>query len=102
MIRRLYDWVIRLAGHPRAIPALGVVSFLESSLFPIPPDVMLIPMVLANRAKAFTIAAVCTVTSVLGGLLGYAIGYYAFGTIGEWVVRTYHLEAGLEAFRAGF
>lgn len=102
MIRSLYDWVIRLAGHPRAVPALGVVSFLESSVFPIPPDVMLIPMVLANRAKAFTIAAVCTVTSVLGGLLGYAIGYYAFETIGEWVVRTYHLETGLEAFRAGF
>jgi membrane protein YqaA with SNARE-associated domain len=102
MIRSLYDWVIRLAGHPRAVPALGVISFLESSVFPIPPDVMLIPMVLANRAKAFTIAAVCTVTSVLGGMLGYAIGYYAFETIGEWVVRTYHLQAGLDAFRAGF
>ena len=102
MIRSLYDWVIRLAGHPKALPALGVISFLESSVFPIPPHVMLIPMVLATRAKAFTIAAVCTVTSVLGGLLGYAIGYYAFETIGEWVVRTYHLEAGLDAFRAGF
>ena len=102
MIRSLYDWVIRLAQHRRAIPALGVISFLESSIFPIPPDVMLIPMVLANRAKAFTIAAVCTVTSVLGGLLGYAIGFYFFETIGEWVVRTYHMEAGLEAFRAGF
>jgi membrane protein YqaA with SNARE-associated domain len=102
MIRRLYDWVIRLAAHRRALPALGVISFLESSVFPIPPDVMLIPMVLANRARAFTIAAVCTVTSVLGGLLGYAIGYYAFETIGEWVVRTYHMETGLEAFRAGF
>jgi membrane protein YqaA with SNARE-associated domain len=102
MIRRLYDWVIRLAAHRLALPALGVISFLESSVFPIPPDVMLIPMVLANRARAFTIAAVCTVTSVLGGLLGYAIGYYAFETIGEWVVRTYHMETGLEAFRAGF
>jgi membrane protein YqaA with SNARE-associated domain len=102
MIRSLYDWVIRLAVHPKAVPALGVVSFLESSVFPIPPDVMLIPMVLANRAKAFTIAAVCTVTSVLGGLLGYAIGYYFFETIGEWVVRTYGLQAGLAAFRAGF
>src|SRR4029077_3978366 len=85
-----------------AIPALGVVSFLESSFFPIPPDVMLIPMVLANRAKAFRIALVCTVCSVLGGLLGYAIGYYFFETIGEWVVRTYGLQAGLEKFRAGF
>jgi membrane protein YqaA with SNARE-associated domain len=102
MIRSLYDWVIRLAAHPRAIPALGVISFLESSVFPIPPDVMLIPMVLANRAKAFTIAAVCTVCSVLGGLLGYAIGYYFFETLGEWVVRTYGLQQGLEAFRQGF
>ena len=102
MLRSLYDWVIRLAGHPRAIPALGVISFLESSVFPIPPDVMLVPMVLANRAKAFTIAAVCTVCSVLGGLLGYAIGYYFFETLGEWVVRTYHMENGLAAFRAGF
>ena len=102
MIRSLYDWVIRLAAHPRAIPALGVVSFLESSFFPIPPDVMLIPMVLANRAKAFTIAVVCTVCSVLGGMLGYAIGYYFFETLGEWVVRTYHMENGLAAFRAGF
>ena len=102
MLRRLYDWVIRLAGHPRAIPILGVVSFLESSFFPIPPDVMLIPMVLANRDKAFRIALVCTVCSVLGGLLGYAIGYYFFETIGEWVVRTYGLQSGLATFRAGF
>ena len=102
MIRSLYDWVIRLAAHPRAIPALGVVSFLESSVFPIPPDVMLIPMVLANRKKAFTIALVCTVCSVLGGMLGYAIGYYFFDTLGEWVVRTYHMENGLAAFRAVF
>ena len=102
MIRSLYDWVIRLAGHPRAIPALGVVSFLESSFFPIPPDVMLVPMVLANRAKAFRIALVCTVCSVFGGLLGYAIGFYFFETIGEWVVRTYGMQAALDKFRAGF
>jgi membrane protein YqaA with SNARE-associated domain len=102
MLRRLYDSVIRLAGHPRAIPILGVISFLESSVFPIPPDVMLIPMVLANRDKAFRIALVCTVCSVLGGLLGYAIGYYFFETIGEWVVRTYGLQSGLATFRAGF
>ena len=102
MLRSLYDWVIRLAGHRRAIPILGVISFLESSVFPIPPDVMLIPMVLANRDKAFRVALVCTVCSVLGGLLGYAIGYYFFETIGEWVVKTYGLQSGLAAFRAGF
>jgi membrane protein YqaA with SNARE-associated domain len=102
MLRSLYDWVIRLAGHPRAIPILGVISFLESSVFPIPPDVMLVPMVLANRDKAFRIALVCTVCSVLGGLLGYTIGYYFFETIGEWVVKTYGLQSGLATFRAGF
>jgi membrane protein YqaA with SNARE-associated domain len=101
-MRRLYDWVIRLAGHPRAIPAMGVVSFAESSFFPIPPDVMLVPMILANRRKAFTIALVCTICSVLGGLLGYAIGFYFFETIGAWVVRTYGLQAGLEKFRDEF
>jgi membrane protein YqaA with SNARE-associated domain len=101
-MRRLYDWVMRLARHRHAIPAMGVVSFAESSFFPIPPDVMLIPMVLANRQKAFTIAAVCTVTSVLGGLLGYAIGYYFFETIGDWVVKTYGLQAGLERYREEF
>jgi membrane protein YqaA with SNARE-associated domain len=101
-MRRLYDWVIRLAGHPRAIPAMGVVSFAESSFFPIPPDVMLVPMILANRQKAFTIALVCTICSVLGGLLGYAIGFYFFETIGAWVVKTYGLQAGLEKFRDEF
>jgi membrane protein YqaA with SNARE-associated domain len=101
-MRRLYDWVIRLAGHPRAILAMGVVSFAESSFFPIPPDVMLVPMILANRRKAFTIALVCTVCSVLGGLLGYAIGFYFFETIGAWVVKTYGLQAGLEKFRDEF
>src|SRR6266481_4385965 len=102
MLRSLYDWVIRLAGHPRAIPILGVISFLESSIFPIPLDVMLVPMVLANRTKAFKIAVVCTVCSVLGGLLGYAIGFYSFETIGDWLVKTYGLQAGLETFRQGF
>ncbi len=102
MLRRLYDWVIRLAAHPNAIAAMGVVAFAESSFFPIPPDVMLVPMVLANRTKAFRIALVCTVCSVVGGLLGYAIGYYFFETIGAWLVTTYGLQEGLERFRAGF
>ena len=89
MIRSLYDWVIRLAGHPRAIPALGVVSFLESSFFPIPPDVMLIPMVLANRSKAWVYATICTIGSVLGGMAGYAIGYYVFEYAGQPILAFY-------------
>jgi membrane protein YqaA with SNARE-associated domain len=102
MIRRLYDWVIGLAGHRHAVPAMGAVSFLESSFFPIPPDVMLVPMVLARRDKAWTIATVCTVASVLGGLMGYAIGYYLFETIGAWVVKLYSLQGALDNFRQGF
>jgi membrane protein YqaA with SNARE-associated domain len=102
MLRRLYDWVIRLAGSPQAIPAMGVVAFVESSFFPIPPDVMLIPMVLANRTKAFRIALVCTVCSVLGGLVGYAIGYWLFETVGDWLIKAYGMQAGLDKFRAGF
>ena len=102
MLRKLYDWVINLAGSRHAPTALAVVSFAESSFFPIPPDVMLVPMILANRQKAFTIALVCTVCSVLGGLLGYAIGFYFFETIGAWVVKTYGLQAGLEKFRDEF
>jgi len=75
LLRRLYDWIMRLAESPKALWALAAVSFVESSFFPIPPDPMLIPMVLANRRRAFTFAAVCTVASVLGGILGYYIGY---------------------------
>jgi membrane protein YqaA with SNARE-associated domain len=103
MLRRLYDWTMTLAGRPNALPVLGVVSFLESSFFPIPPDAMLIPMVLARPERAWTIALVCTVASVLGGMLGYAIGYYAYETLGSLIVsaqdyekyRAWYAEYGL-------
>tara|TARA_B100000686_G_C16612517_1_gene874589 strand:+ start:398 stop:952 length:555 start_codon:yes stop_codon:yes gene_type:complete len=78
-----------LAGHRNAVPALATVSFIESSIFPIPPDVMLIPMVLANRAKAFYFAFICTVASVLGGLLGYAIGVFLFEELGRPLLEFY-------------
>lgn len=83
MIRGLYDWTLALASHPRALWALAFVSFIESSVFPIPPDIMLIPMILAAPSRAWLIAAVCTVASVLGGIAGYAIGALAFDTLGE-------------------
>ena len=73
MLRALYDWVMRLAAHRHAMPALGLIAFIESAFFPIPPDVMLVPMILANRARAWLIATVCTVSSVGGGVLGYVI-----------------------------
>ena len=74
MLRRLYDWIMRLAESPRALWALALVSFAESSFFPIPPDPMLIPMVLANRQRAWAFAGVATLASVLGGIAGYFIG----------------------------
>lgn len=82
-----------MAGHDRAPHALAFISFLESSIFPIPPDVMLVPMALRNRAKAFHFAALCTVASVIGGIAGYAIGYFLLEYIGMPVLRFYGAEA---------
>ena len=82
MLRKLYDWTLSLAAHPRALWALAFVAFLESSVFPIPPDVLMIPMIIAAPRKAFLIAAIATVSSVLGGLAGYAIGALAFDQLG--------------------
>ncbi|MDX2155278.1 MAG: YqaA family protein [Hyphomicrobiaceae bacterium] len=89
MIKPAYDWMMRMAGHGNAGHALFWVAFIESSVFPIPPDVMLIPMVMANRLKAWTYATICTVGSVLGGILGYAIGYLLLEYIGEPILAFY-------------
>ena len=102
MFRPLYDWVIRVSQHPRALWVLAGVSFAESSFFPIPPDAMVVPMALANRLRAYTIAAVCTVSSVLGGLAGYAIGFYLFETLGQWLIGLYGMERGAEEFQAWY
>jgi membrane protein YqaA with SNARE-associated domain len=102
MFRALYDWTLRMAGHRHAIPAMGAVSFAESSFFPIPPDVMLVPMVLARRDQAYFIALVCTVTSVLGGMLGYAIGYYLWESVGEALAQFYGMTEGIDDFRRKF
>jgi membrane protein YqaA with SNARE-associated domain len=91
MMRRLYDWMMRMAVHPNAPHALFGVAFVESSIFPIPPDVMLVPMILAARNKAWTYANICLIASVLGGLVGYAIGYYLFAYVGEPVLNLYGL-----------
>ena len=102
MLRRIYDWTMTLAARPNALPALGVVSFIESSFFPIPPDAMMLPMVLARPDRAWTIALVATVASVVGGIAGYAIGYYLFETIGRSVIELYGYHDGFEAFRAAY
>ncbi len=98
MMRRMYDWMMGMAGSPRAPWALGVVSFIESSFFPIPPDVMLIPMVLRDRSKAWWYATIATVTSVAGGMLGYAIGYFFFEAIGKPILNFYGKEHALDSF----
>jgi membrane protein YqaA with SNARE-associated domain len=102
MLRRLYDWTIAQAASPRAPWILAAVAFTESSFFPIPPDVLLIPMVLAARERAFRFATVCTIASVLGGLLGYAIGHLLYESIGSWLIRLYGQQGTYEAFRAAY
>jgi membrane protein YqaA with SNARE-associated domain len=102
MLRRLYDRTIALASKPHAMWALGGVSFTESSFFPIPPDALLIPMVLARPDRGWTIALVCTVSSVLGGILGYAIGYFLYETLGQWLINLYGMQAAGEQFRVGY
>jgi len=87
MIQRLYDWTLSLAEHRHALWVLAFVSFIESSVFPIPPDIIMIPMIIARPNRAFVIAGVALVASVLGGLLGYAIGALAYETLGEPILR---------------
>lgn len=95
MIRPLYDWTLRLADRPHALTALGIVSFIESSFFPIPPDVLMIPMIIARPSRAWLIATVALVTSVLGGLFGYFIGAVLFDTLGQPILAFYgKAEAG--------
>ena len=100
MLRDLYDWMMNLASDKQAPRALAIVSFIESSFFPIPPDVMLVPMVLADRTKAWRYATIATVASVLGGLLGYAIGYYLYDAVGLPILKFYGKENALDSFIA--
>ncbi|MBC7584390.1 MAG: DedA family protein, partial [Tardiphaga sp.] len=102
MLRKMYDWCIDAAHKPYALWILGMVSFAESSFFPIPPDVMLIPMSLARPPKAWFYAAFCTITSVAGGLVGYAIGALLYDSVGQWVINFYGYGNKVEAFREGY
>jgi membrane protein YqaA with SNARE-associated domain len=102
MLRRTYDWCIAAADKPHALWLMGVISFAESSVFPVPPDTMLIPMSLARPDKAWTYATVCTLTSVAGGVLGYIIGAYLYDTIGHWLIQLYGYGNKVEAFREAY
>lgn len=102
MLRRLYDWTIEKCGHAHAERWLAAISFAEASFFPIPPDTLLAPMCLARPARAFRYAFICTAASVLGALLGYAIGYFLFETVGQPILSFYGAGAQFEKFAADF
>jgi membrane protein YqaA with SNARE-associated domain len=91
-LRKLYDWTLLKSQHPKASWFLSFVSFIESSFFPIPPDIILIPMIIAKRTNAFFYAFICTASSVLGGIFGYLIGYYLFNSIGIIIINYYNLS----------
>jgi membrane protein YqaA with SNARE-associated domain len=102
MLKRIYDWCVQAADKPYALWILAAVAFAESSFFPIPPDVMLAPMSLAQPKRAWLFAAVCTAASVVGGVLGYAIGALLYDSVGHWLISLYGLGGKVEAFRASY
>jgi membrane protein YqaA with SNARE-associated domain len=102
VIDRLYSRTLAMAAHRHAMAAMALISFAESSFLPIPPDFLLVPMILAQPRRAWLIAAVCTITSVVGGYVGYAIGYFLFDAIGLPVLEFYHMMDKYEAFKAAF
>lgn len=102
MLRRTYDWCIAAADKPYALWILAVVAFAESSFFPVPPDVMLLPMTLARPKRAWLFATVCTIASVAGGVLGYAIGSLLYDSVGQWLIHLYGLGDKVDAFRASY
>lgn len=96
MLRGLYDWVIALAGHRHALWALAAIAFIESSVFPIPPDVLMIPMIVARPSRAFLIATVATLASVTGGMLGYYIGWGLMDAVGRPVLEFYGAQGSFD------
>lgn len=102
MLRRIYDWCVGAAGKPYAAWLMGAVAFAESSFFPVPPDIMMIPMALARPDRAYFYALVCTIASVAGGILGYAIGALLYDSLGQWIIDLYGLGKSVEAFRESY
>jgi membrane protein YqaA with SNARE-associated domain len=100
-VRRIYDWILRNAEGPRAWALMAAIAFAESSFFPFPPDILLAPMLLANRRRAFALGAWCALWSVLGGMLGYAIGHL-LQPAAWWLINLYHMQDDAHRFIAGF
>jgi membrane protein YqaA with SNARE-associated domain len=101
-LRRLYGWVLSHAEGPRAWTVLAALSFAESSFFPMPPDILMIPMILADRRRAFAIGAWTALWSVIGGLLGYALGSLLYNSVGRWLIEVYGMGGDISAFQATF
>ena len=99
-LKRIYNWTLEKAQHKNAKWYLSLISFVESSFFPIPPDILLIPMALASKANALFYAFICTLFSVLGGILGYVIGYFFYNSVGIFIVDFYHLESSFNIFES--
>ena len=99
-LKRTYNWTLEKAQHKNAKWYLSLISFVESSFFPIPPDILLIPMALASKANALFYAFICSLFSVLGGILGYAIGYFFYNSVGIYIVDFYHLENSFNIFES--
>jgi membrane protein YqaA with SNARE-associated domain len=100
MLRSLYNRTLTLAGSPRAELWLGLIAFAESSVFPLPPDTLLIPMVMAQPRRAWRLATLCTLCSVAGGCLGYLIGAALLDRVALPILRVYHAEGALGNFQA--
>ena len=98
IVRSIYDWMINLSASPKALWFLAIVAFAESSFFPIPPDIMLIPMVLAMPQKAWKIAGVATISSVVGGFFGYGIGVFFFDLIARPILNFYGYMQQFDVF----
>ncbi len=101
-LRGIYAWVMRHAEGPYAWWVMAAIAFAESSFLPLPPDLMLVPMVLAHRKRAFHLAAWCTFWSVFGGLLGYAIGSLLYDSVGQWLINAYGMGGDVAAFSAAY
>ena len=99
MLKQLYDWIIAKSESRNALWVMAAISFAESSFFPLPPDLMLVPMGIANRRRIWLYALVCTIASVLGGILGYAIGAFLFDSVGLWLMNLYGLTEKMQTFR---
>ena len=97
-LKRIYNWTLEKAQHKNAKWYLSLISLAASSFIPIPPDILLIPMALASKARALFYAFMCTLFSVLGGILGYAIGYFFYNSVGIYIVDFYHLENSFNIF----